>query len=65
MKEKLTCIMMWINTFSQATNTNQFGVKKNAPLRAGCDTRSIFKQSTTGLNLEFALPQLKNPVCLK
>ena len=43
----------------------------NPPSQAGCDTRSIFKQSKTGLNSEFfpssilvALPRLKKTVFL-
>ena len=45
----------------------------NPSARAGCDTRSIFKRSLTGLNSEFSLnsefprlvasPRLKNSVC--
>ena len=37
---------------------------------AGCETRSIFKPSLKGLNLEvsfirpIAMPKLENPVCL-
>ena len=50
------------------TNISDVGMYPTSPLRAGCDTRSIFKWITAGLNSEFsfadvALASIKSLVC--
>ena len=73
---KTNDVIAWLEVFNQILHLygllgwNIFNsyVFTNPSTRAGCDTRSIFKQSLTGLNSEFSfeidcLTKAKNSVC--